>query len=90
MVISIYQPVNEDQIEEIDVRAKNALPRACPKYVARYPDHVYPLLEQARPVCKSEDQCTRLAGLLIVYPDVFNQGESDVERTDVIKHFIYL
>ena len=50
-VIGIYQPVEEDQIETTDVRAKSVLPGACPDHVTKCPAHVRPLLEQTRQAC---------------------------------------
>ena len=46
MVICFYQPVEEDQIEGIDVRAKSVLLKACLEHVAQGPDHGHPLLNR--------------------------------------------
>ena len=77
-VIGTYQPVEEDQIEASDVRAQSVLPGACPDHVTKCPPHVRPLLEQARQICKTDDQFAKLAGLLTAYQDVFSNGDNDM------------
>ena len=64
-VIGIYQPVEKDQIEASDVRAKSILPRACHDHVTKCPPRVRPLLEQARQICKTAN--VKLACLLTAY-----------------------
>ena len=44
-VIGIYQPVEDDEIERVDVRAKS-VPGICQKHVARCPENFRPLLKQ--------------------------------------------
>ena len=66
-IIGIYQPIDEDQIEDAEVQAKSILPGACQEHVTRCPAHIRPLLEQTRQVCETADQFARLAGLLIAY-----------------------
>ena len=89
-IIGIYQPIEEDQVEDTDVQAKSILPGACQDHVTRCPAHVRPLLEQTRQICETDDQFARLAGLLIAYQDVFSKGDHDVGRTDVMEHSIPL
>ena len=89
-VIGIYQPVEEDQIETSDVRALSVLPGACPDHVTKCPPHVRPLLEQTRQICETDNQFSKLAGLLIAYQDVFSKGGNDVGRTDMGEHSIPL
>ena len=89
-VIGIYQPIEEDQVEDTEVQAKSILPAACQEHVTRCPSHVRPLLEQTREICKTDHQFARLAGLLITYQDVVSKGDNDVGRTDVMEHSIPL
>ena len=90
IIIGVYQPVDEDQIEAAEVQAKSVLPGACSEHVTRCPPHVRPLLEQTRQICETDDQFAKLAGLLIAYQDVFSKGDTDVGRTDVIEPSIPL
>ena len=89
-MIGIYQPVEEDQIEASDVRAKSVLPGACPDHVTKCPPHVRQLLEQTRHICETDNQFAKLAGLLTAYQDVFSKGDNNVGRTDMGEHSIPL
>ena len=89
-VIGIYQPVEKDQIEASDVRAKSVLPGACPDHVTQCPPHVRPLLEKTRQIFETDDQFVKLAGLLTAYQDVFSKGDNNVGRTDMGEHSIPL
>ena len=72
-IIGIYQPVEEDQIREVDVRAQSVLLSAYPEHVATCPACVRFLLKQARPVCKTEEQSTKIASLLTAYPNFLTE-----------------
>ena len=48
------------------------------------------MLEQARQVCETDDQFTKLAGMLTTYQNVFSKGDNDVGRTDMGEHSIPL
>ena len=54
-IIGIYQPIEEDQVEDTDVKAKSILPGACQDHVTRCPAHVRLLLDQTRQICKTDD-----------------------------------
>ena len=90
LVIGLYQPVEEDQVEESSVHARSVLDDAPSTLRADCPEHVRPLLEQTKEVCETTDQYRRMAHLLTVYGDVFSQGDTDVGRTDLVQHSIPL
>lgn len=77
--MDIYQPLDEDQVEEAGIQTQNVLPKACSEHVAKCPAHVRPLLEQTKPVCESEDQFSKLASLT-AYQDVYSWGKDDVKQ----------
>ena len=67
-IISIYQPIKEDEIKETSFWAPSVLPGACPEHV-----YVRALLEQERSVCETEEQHIKLARFFTAYQDVFSQ-----------------
>ena len=77
-VFRIYQPVEEDQIEATDVQAKSVLPGACHDHITKCSPHVRPLLEQMRQICETDDQFSKLAGLLTTYQDMINKRDNDI------------
>ena len=89
-VIGLYQPIEEDQIEEAPIRARSILDRTSQATVADCPEHVLPLLNQTREVCDTVEQYNQMAHLLTAYADVFSAGDSDVGRTDLVQHSIPL
>ena len=89
-IIGLYQPVDDDQVEEHSVHARSVLDREGPATTADCPEHVLPLLSQTRAVCETPEQYNRMAQLLTAYSDVFSKGDADVGRTDLVQHSIPL
>ena len=87
-IIGIYQPVEDDQVEEPPIHARSVLDNNSEPTTASCPEHVTPLLEQTRAVCQTTEQYSRMAQLLTAYGDVFSKGDDDVGKTDLVQHSI--
>ena len=81
--IGIYQPVEDDQIETADVKAKSVLLGAGQYHVTQCLSYVRPLLEQIRQIYKTDDEFSKLAGLFTAYQAVFSKRNNDVGQTDM-------
>ena len=90
MVIGVYQPVEDEQIEDPPIQARSVLDDNQLTSHPDCPEHVLPLLEQTKGVCETDEQYGRMAHLLTAYSDVFSQGDTDVGRTDLVQHSIPL
>ena len=88
-IIGLYQPIEDDQVEEHSVCARSVLDGEG-LTTADCPEHVLPLLNQTREICESADQYNQMARLLTAYSDVFSKGDTDVGRTDLVQHSIPL
>ena len=89
-IIGLYQPVDDDQVEEPCVSARSVLDADSVAATVDCPEHVLPLLHQTREVCETTEQYQQMARLLTAYSDVFSRGDSDVGRTDLVQHSIPL
>ena len=87
-IIEIYQPVEDDQVEEPPIHARSVLDNNSEPTTASCPEHVTSLLEQTRAVCQTTEQYSRMAQLLTAYGDVFSKGDDDVGKTDLVQHSI--